>query len=175
MIGPGTSSAPFPDHVDQAVRSIAQLHSEHYGKTTPPQRVVNRISGVFARPYFVALLTIAVGVWIAANLTAAAHGWAIDPPPFPWLESAMNLLSLFIVSLVLVAQKHEDELNARRDILTLELAILSERKIAKVIELLEELRRDSPHVADRVDAQAEQMAQPADAQAVLAAAGESDP
>jgi hypothetical protein len=37
---------------------------------------------------------------------------------------------------VLVAQKHEDELNARRDTLTLELAILSEHKIAKVIQLL---------------------------------------
>jgi len=86
----------------------------------------------------------------------------------------VNLLSLFIVTLVLVAQKHEDELNARREILTLELAILSERKIAKVIELLEELRRDSPHVLDRVDQQAEQMAQPAGPQSVLAAARENE-
>ena len=46
----------------------------------------------------------------------------------------MNLFSLFIVTLVLVAQTHADELNARRDNRTLELAILSERKIAKVIE-----------------------------------------
>ncbi len=99
---------------------------------------------------------------------------AVDPPAFPWLQGAVNLISLFIVTLVLVAQKHEDELNARREILTLELAILSERKIAKVIELLEELRRDSPHVLDRVDQQAEQMAQPADAQSVLAAAQEND-
>jgi uncharacterized membrane protein len=71
--------------------------------------------------------------------------------------------------LVLVAQKHEDELNAHHDTLTLELAILSEHKIAKVIKLLEELRRDSPHVQDRVDPQAEQMAEPANARFVLAA------
>jgi hypothetical protein len=44
----------------------------------------------------------------------------------------VNLFSLFIVTLVLV------------DNGTLELAFPSERKIAKVIELLEELRRDSP-------------------------------
>jgi uncharacterized membrane protein len=72
--------------------------------------------------------------------------------------------------LLLVAQKHEDELNAHRDTLTLELAILSEHKIAKVIQLLEELRRDSPHVQDRDDLQAQQMAEPADAGSVLAAA-----
>ena len=174
MTETGSSSAQFPDHIDEAVRSIAQLHSEHHGNTAPLQRLVNRISAVFARPYFVAFLTVGVSVWIGANLAALALGRAVDPPPFPWLVSAMNLLSLFIVALVLVAQKHEDELNARRDILTLELAILSERKIAKVIELLEELRRDSPHIVDRVDRQADQMAQPADAQSVLAAARESD-
>ena len=76
---------------------------------------------------------------------------------------------MFVVMLVLVAQKHEDELNAHRDTLTLELAILSEHKIAKVIQLLEELRRDSPQVEDRVDRQADQMAQPGDAVSVLAA------
>ena len=78
------------------------------------------------------------------------------------------------VMLVLVAQKHEDELNAHRDTLTLELAILSEHKIAKVIQLLEELRRDSPHVQDRDDPQAEEMAEPADAGSVLAAVRAND-
>jgi uncharacterized membrane protein len=56
----------------------------------------------------------------------------------------------------------------------LELSILSEHKIAKVIQLLEELRRDSPHVQDRDDPQAEQMAEPADAGSVLAAVNAND-
>ena len=79
------------------------------------------------------------------------------------------MFSLLLVMLLLVAQKHEDELNAHRDTLTLELAILTEHKIAKVIQLLEELRRDSPHVQDRDDPQAQQMSEPADAGSVLAA------
>jgi uncharacterized membrane protein len=175
MTESASSSRQLPDHIDEAVRSITQLHSEHHGKTTAPQRLINRISAVIARPHFVAFLTMGVSVWIGANLAAFALGrYAVDPPLFPWLQGVVNLLSLFIVTLVLVAQKHEDELNARREILTLELAMLSERKIAKVIELLEELRRDSPHVLDRVDQQADQMAQPADAQSVLAAAREND-
>jgi uncharacterized membrane protein len=94
---------------------------------------------------------------------------AVDAPAFPWLQGAANLFSLFMVMLVLVAQKHEDELNAHRDTLTLELAILSEHKIAKVIQLLEELRRDSPQIQDRLDPQAEQMSEPADAGSVLEA------
>jgi uncharacterized membrane protein len=52
-------------------------------------------------------------------------------------------------------------------LLTLELAVLTEQKAAKAIALLEELRRDSPHVHDRVDRQADVMAQPADPQMVI--------
>jgi uncharacterized membrane protein len=165
----------FPDHVDKAVRSVMQLHSDHHGKTTGPQRVVNRVAALMGRPWFIALMGFIVGTWVAANLIAAELGVeAIDPPPFAWLEVAATLSSLLLVVLLLIAQKHEDELNAHRDTLTLELAILSEHKIAKVIQLLEELRRDSPHVQDRDDPQAEQMAEPADAGSVLAAVRAND-
>jgi len=159
-----------PDPVEEAVRSVAQLHSDHHGSATAAQRAVNRITAFMAQPLFLAGAGLGVVGWIVANLIAGALGLqAIDAPAFPWLQGAVNLFSLFVVMLVLVAQKHEDELNAHRDTLTLELAILGEHKIAKVIQLLEELRRDSPHVQDRVDRQAEEMARPADAGSVLAA------
>jgi uncharacterized membrane protein len=167
--------AIVPDHVDIAVRSVSQLHSDHRGRATTSQRTINRIAALIGRPWFIALIGIGLAIWIAGNLVATRFGLQpVDPPPFAWLEVAATLFSLFLVVLLLVAQKHEDELNAHRDTLTLELSILSEHKIAKVIQLLEELRRDSPHVQDRDDPQAEQMAEPADAGSVLAAAREND-
>ena len=51
--------------------------------------------------------------------------------------------------------------------LALDLAILSEQKSAKIIGLLEEFRRDSPEIHDRVDHEAEAMAQPANPQSML--------
>jgi uncharacterized membrane protein len=50
---------------------------------------------------------------------------------------------------------------------------LSEQKTAKVIQLLEESRRDNPLIRDRVDQEAEVMAQPADPQSVLEAIKET--
>lgn len=170
-----SSADSVPGHVDKAVRSVTQLHSEHHGRATMPQRAVNRVTAFMAKPWFLVLLGLGAAGWIAANLTATMLGLrAIDSPAFPWLQGTANLFSLFVVLLVLVAQKHEDELNAHRDTLTLELAILSEHKIAKVIQLLEELRRDSPHIQDRIDHQADQMAEQADAASVLAATRASD-
>jgi uncharacterized membrane protein len=56
----------------------------------------------------------------------------------------------------------EDQLAQLREQLNLELAILSEQKTAKVIELLEESRRDNPLIHNRVDQEADVMAKPAD-------------
>ena len=163
---PGPSSArDVPNHIDEAVRSVTQLHAEHHGRATAPQRVVNRITSFMARPFFTIVVGLGMAGWTGANLIAPMFGLqAFETPSFSWLQGAAILFSL-----VLVAQKHEDELNAHRDTLTLELAILSEHKIAKIIELLQELRRDSPQIQDRIDRQADQMAKPADAESVLAA------
>ena len=97
----------------------------------------------------------------------------LDPPPFPWLSGAASLASLYLVVLILTTQSRDDRLTQRREQLNLELAILSEQKTAKVVALLEELRRDSPAVRDRVDKQADVMARPADPQSVIDAIKET--
>ena len=56
-----------------------------------------------------------------------------------------------------------------REHLTLELAILSERKTAKIIFLLEELRQAHPDIQDRIDDEAAVMSEPANPQSVLEA------
>jgi hypothetical protein len=62
----------------------------------------------------------------------------------------------------------------RRARLILELALLADKKSAKIIALLEEMRRDQPGIADRVDAESDAMAVPADPTSVLAAIDELD-
>ena len=81
-------------------------------------------------------------------------------------------VSLFVI-LILTTQIGDDRLTQRHELLNLELTILSEQKIAKVVALLEELRHDSPHLHNRVDELAEVMARPADPQSVIDAIKES--
>jgi uncharacterized membrane protein len=51
--------------------------------------------------------------------------------------------------------------------MTLESTLLTEQKTRKIIELIEELRRDSPEIVDRHDPEAEQMSAKADPHVVL--------
>jgi uncharacterized membrane protein len=111
---------------------------------------------------------------VSLNWFAVALGYrALDPPPFAWLAGASSLTSLYLVILILTTQSGDDRLTQRRELLNLELTILSEQKIAKVVALLEELRQDSPHLHNRVDDLAEAMARPADPQSVIEAMKET--
>ena len=76
---------------------------------------------------------------------------AFDPPPFAWLAGAASLASLYLVILILTTQTRRRPSDPALELLNLELTILSEQKIAKVVALLEELRQDSPHLHDRID------------------------
>ena len=132
------------------------------------------MTALLGRPRFLAVLTVIVVGWISLNLLAASLGYRpIDPPSFSWLGGAVSLMSLYMVVLILATQQREDQLAHHRELLILELAILSEQKTAKVIELLEEFRRDNPLIRNRVDQEAEAMAQPADPRSVLDAIKET--
>ena len=164
----------LPVHIEETIRSIARLHAEHHQNATSLQRAVDRITGLLGRPRFIGALTVVGAGWISLNLLAAALGYRpIDPPPFSGLGLAVSLVSLYLVVLILATQRREYQLAQLREQLTLELAILSEQKTAKVIQLLEESRRDNPLIRNRIDQEADAMAQPADPQSVLNAIKET--
>ena len=163
-----------PIQIEEAIQSIGRLHAEHRANATQHQLVVDRITSLLSRPVFLALLTIVVVGWASLNLAAVALGCRPrGPTPFPRLAGAASLASLYWVVLILTTHRRDDRLNQRREQLNLESAILSEQKIAKVVALLEELRRDSPAVRDRVDKLADAMARPADPQSVIDAIKET--
>jgi uncharacterized membrane protein len=168
------SASLLPIHSGETIQSIARLYAEHRANATRHQLTVDRITSLLGRPVFIEALTIVVVGCIGLNGFAAILGYrSFDPPPFAWLSSATSLASLYFVVLILTTQSRDDSLTQRREKLNLELAILSEQKTAKVVALLEELRRDSPAVRDRVDKQADLMARPADPQSVIDAIEET--
>ena len=164
-VGP---SANAPAHVEQTAQAIAELHAEHHQSATSLERLVDRVTAVVARPSFVGAIALAVVVWIGGNLLMSRLiGRSFDQPSFPWLQGAGFLAALFITTLVLISQRRKDELSELREQLTLELAVLTGQKAAKLIALIEEMRRDDPSLADRVDTQADAMSTPANPKAVL--------
>jgi uncharacterized membrane protein len=165
----------LPPHIEEAIGSIARLHAAHRDGAAPLQRKLIRLASLLGRPWFIGfVVALAIG-WVCLNLLSPSVGFRpLDPPPFVWLGHAVSLTSLCIVILIYATQRHDDELARLREQLTLELALLSEQKTAKIIQLLEEFRRDIPSVHNRVDQQADAMAEPVDPERVIDAIKETE-
>ncbi len=165
----------LPAHIEDTVQAIAKLHADHHSSAGALQHVVERLTAWIGRPAFIALMSLAIAAWAGGNLAAGFSGRTpLDPAPFAWLQGALGLLALYVTVLILTTQRRDDQLAGYREQLTLELAILGEQKSAKIIQHLEEMRRDSPHLRNRVDEEAEAMAVAADPQAVLDAIKETE-
>ena len=155
----------LPKHVEETVEALAEIHREHHRNTPAIEKFVARTTAYMSQPRFLLIVTLAFAVWVIAIFAAQLSAGALGQPPL-WLSEIASLLSVYITLLILISQRRENEWAHQRDQLTLELAMLSERKTAKIISLLEELRRDHPGILDRMDAEAEAMSEPANAQAV---------
>lgn len=154
-----------PDHIQETIDTIVGVHARHMREATRAHRFMQRTVAWVARPRFILVLTLLVAAWIAANLYLG--GGAFDPAPFPILQDIGTLAALYITVLILITAQREKEIGEHREQLTLELAILSEQKSAKIIQLIEEARRDNPLIGNRHDPEAAELAVPADPEAVL--------
>ncbi len=158
----------LPDHVSQQVDTIAALHARGESTVSVHQRLIERVTAFLGRPLFLNLTIAAIAVWIFLNIPANRPNLApFDPPPFPLLAGLVSTGGLLLTIVVLITQNRQARLAERRAQLDLQVNLLSEQKIAKVIALMEELRRDIPSVKNRHDPEAEAMSEAADAHAVL--------
>jgi uncharacterized membrane protein len=130
--------------------------------------------GALGRPKFLYLTLGVVTVWMGANLAMPLLGHApLDPPPFGYLHLTLTLGALLMAAAVLITQDRQIRISEKRSHLDLQVNLLAEGKIAKVIALLEELRHDMPNVRNRRDSEARAMSARIDPQVVSMALEQS--
>ncbi len=168
-----TLNEMLPPHVEKTVRAVEQLSVEHNTSATAIERFLDRVKTRMSAPAFTAIVIAIVGFWIGSNMVLRGDAW--DPPPFAFLELTLSAMAFFVTILILSTQRRADLLANHREQLILQLAFVSEQKTAKIIGLLEELRRDSPQLRDRVDRVADQMIESVDPRAVSRALRDTAP
>jgi uncharacterized membrane protein len=166
--------ASLADPVAQNISDILELESRELARMTRAQRWFEAVSRWLARPaYPVGLLSLVVG-WVALNMTAGSLGLArFDPPPFLWLDGILTLTALLTTTIVLIGQGRQSAVAEQRAHLDLQINLLTEQKVTKLIHLIEELRGDLPGVRVRHDPHVTRLKKPADpAQLASALRGE---
>lgn len=166
------------DQISENIEAVLEFYAREEQKISRSQRIFERISLFAGQPIFLALILLFVALWMLTNVVLRQAGvHEFDPAPFFWLQGGVGLGALLTATVVLTKQNRLARLAEQRAHLDLKVTLLTEQKTAKLIDLLEELRRDLPNVRDREDPEAAALQQSMDADAVLAAldeCGEAD-
>ncbi len=161
--------ADLNDPINESVETIANLHLHMERKVGRHQRAVETVTAMLGRPRSLYIILLFVALWILINVMFIRSGMpAFDTPPFSWLQGVVSLCALLMTTIVLITQNRQNKAAEQRRQLDLQVNLLVEQKVTKVISLLEELRRDSPVVKNRQDPEAEALQSSVDPHEVLA-------
>lgn len=160
-------TAPLPDPISENVEAIAALQNREVRDLPLHQRLLESVARFFSKPIFMYCLLIGLALWIVGGLLDQAGYLPFDWPVFSWSGQGLDAAALLISTGVLVRQSRQENFAEQRAQLTLQLNLLSEQKIAKIIALLEELRTDLPEVSKRHDLEAQMMQEAADPKKVI--------
>ena len=157
---------PLSDQVVKNIEKIVCFQAKQEQKLRPRDRLIEKTAAFFGKSEFLYLQLFFFTSWIICT-HLAPQLLPFGLPPFEVQEMGIDVTALLITTGVLVQQSRQDRLAEQRSHLTLQINLLTEQKIAKLIELVEELREDLPTIRDREDLEARIMQQATDPQVVL--------
>jgi uncharacterized membrane protein len=149
-----------PEHVSENIEAVLALRAESERRVHRSQRVIESLTWSLGKPRTLYVLLLGVFAWTAYNLVRGeSGGHPFDPAPFFYLQGLITLYAAIMTTIILITQNRQSKEVERNAHLELQVNLLAEQRTAKIIALLEELRRDLPNVRDRVDPIAEALQQ----------------
>jgi uncharacterized membrane protein len=149
-----------PDHVTENIDAVLAMRAKSELRVHRSQRVVESLTGFLGKPRTLYALLVGVFGWAFYNHSVAvAGGQPLDSPPYFYLQGVMALYAAVMTTIVLITQNRQSKVVERNAHLELQVNLLAEQRTAKIIALLEELRRDLPNVRNRVDPVADALQQ----------------
>ena len=156
------------DILDKDIETIVDMRMVAERKVGRHQRMIEKVTNSIGRPLALYLILLIVLLWI---LLSGFHKYlglpSFDPPPFSWLQDTVSVGALLMTTAILITQNRQAKMTEQRRHLDLQITLLTERKVSKLIALVEDLRKDIPSVKNHQDAEAQAMKEPIDPHTAL--------
>ena len=160
--GPFAQGSPeLAGVVHRNIRALLEVRKEFERRKRPDQRIADAVTGFAGSMYSVLLHAVFFGGWIIVNLGRIPGVRPWDPFPFVMLAMFASVEAIFLTTFVLVSQNRMAELSEKRADLDLQINLLAEHEVTRLVELtdaialhlgvplprvsgIEELKRDVP-------------------------------
>ena len=129
-------SPALADVIERNIRTVARQHLETRQNRGVSERIADGITAFSGRMLFVYLHVVWFAVWILAN-TGHLGVPAFDPFPYGLLTMIVSLEAIFLSTFVLISQNRLSEDADRRAHLDLQIGLLTEHELTRVLQMLD--------------------------------------
>jgi uncharacterized membrane protein len=169
---PADVPADLSSSAKENLELLTRIDNVEHAKVSGIQMVIERISGMLGSPAYFICVVAFITLWILINTWGMHAGWRhVDAPPFPWLQGIVSSNALLLTVAVLIRQNRMAQMAEHRSHLDLQINLLTEQKVTKIVQIVDELQREFTQLRGKPDTQTQQqveeMTKPADAQALL--------
>jgi uncharacterized membrane protein len=162
------SSANLPSSAKENLDVLSQFKDREEAQISGLQLAIERVSRFFGSPAFFAFAVAFIAMWIAVNLWGMKHGWRhVDSPPFFWLQGMVSCNALLLTVAVLIRQNRMAQVAEHRAHLDLQINLLTEQKVTKLLQIMDAPRRDLAALHGRPEDDVSEMTKPADTHALM--------
>ena len=119
---------------------IRSLEAEALKKRPFLTRVADDLTAICGSPAFLVLNTVFFTVWIVINSGMLEGVTPFDPYPFGFLTTGVSLEAIFLSIFVLISQNRSSLTSTVRDEVHLQVNLIAEQEITKILHLLAEMR-----------------------------------
>jgi uncharacterized membrane protein len=161
-------SANLPSSAKENLEVLSQFKDREEAQISGLQLAIERVSRFFGSPAYFAFAVLFILMWIAVNVWGMHHGWRhLDAPPFFFLQGLVSCNALLLTVAVLIRQNRMAQVAEHRAHLDLQINLLTEQKVTKLLQILDAPRRDLAAQHGRPDDEASELTKPADTHALM--------
>jgi uncharacterized membrane protein len=144
------------DPIGGHIQTIAELHKQAESSVPIHQRKIEEVTAFLGRPRFLFIILAVVVLWGGINIILISFGGlSLDPPPFAWMQGVLTLAALLQTTVILITENRQAVTIERRRQLDLQINLLLDEKMSKLLTMVDEMRRVHPALEDATDPQIE--------------------
>ena len=125
--------------IEQNIHTIINTRQTAADNRTREERIADVITDFSGRLYFVYFHVVWFGIWIVLNLNLFGIK-PFDPYPFGLLTMVVSLEAIFLATFVLISQNRLSAEADRRADLDLQMGLLTEHELTRVIKMLDAIQ-----------------------------------
>jgi uncharacterized membrane protein len=160
--------ADLSSSAKENIELLSRFKDREEAQVSGLQLAIERVSRVFGSPAFFAYALLFIAIWMAVNMWGMNHGWRhVDTPPFFWLQGLVSCNALLLMVAVLIRQNRMAQVAEHRAHLDLQINLLTEQKVTKLLQIIGEPRHDLTAPRGLTGDDVSEMTKPADTHALM--------